>query len=72
MVIERDRYLDDTSEWHLTLRLQSRTLPMHSLLTDLSDEERQSLNAVLTHALDDVSTLLRRKLATDGYPASRP
>lgn len=71
MVIERDRYLDDSSEWHLVLRLQSRTLAAHSLLTALADEDRRAVAAILTRALDDIATLLRRTLAADDHPAPR-
>ena len=40
MLIERERYLDDGAGWHISIALQSRSLPMHSLLTALTIEER--------------------------------
>lgn len=63
MVIERDRFLDDTAQWRLSLSLSSRTAPMHSLLSALTDEERGAVNGSLTRALDEIVDLLRRKRA---------
>jgi hypothetical protein len=63
MLIERERYLDDSGRWHISLALQSRTLPMHSLLSALTVDERAAVSNVLAHALDEVADLLRQKLA---------
>ena len=63
MVIERDRFLDDTAQWRLSLGLSSRTAPMHSLLSALTDEERGAISVSLTRALDEIVDLLRRKRA---------
>jgi len=38
MIIDRERYLDDGPEWHLSIAVQSRSLRMHSLLTALTTE----------------------------------
>lgn len=62
MEIARDRYLDDTSKFHYTLTFTSRTIPAHSLLTDLSREEREALGDILVHALDEIGAILKRKL----------
>jgi hypothetical protein len=70
MLIERERYLDDGSDWHVSIALQSRTLRMHSLLTALTIEERGAVSDVLGRALDDVAALLRGKLSTDTEPSS--
>ena len=64
MLIERERYLDDGADWHVSMALQSRSLRMHSLLTALTIEERAALSDVLGRALDDVTALLRQKLST--------
>jgi hypothetical protein len=64
MLIERERYLDDGADWHLSIALQSRSMRMHSLLTALTDEERTAISDVLGRALDDATTILRRKLPT--------
>jgi hypothetical protein len=63
MVIERDRFLDDTAQWRLSLGLTSRTAPMHSLMSALTDEERGAIGSSLTRALDEIVELLRRKRA---------
>jgi hypothetical protein len=70
MLIERERYLDDGSDWHVSIALQSRTLRMHSLLTALTVEERGAVSDVLGRALDDVAALLRGKLSTNTEPSS--
>jgi hypothetical protein len=62
MLIERERYLDDGAEWHVSIALQSRSPQMHSLLTALTLEERAAVSDVLGRALDDVIALLRQKL----------
>jgi hypothetical protein len=62
MIIERERYLDDGSEGHLSIAVQSRSLRMHSLLTALTIEERTAVSDILGRALDDVIALLRQKL----------
>jgi hypothetical protein len=60
--IARDRYLDDTSKFHYTLTLTSRTIQAHSLLTSLSPEEHAALGDMLVRCLDEVQALLRTKL----------
>jgi hypothetical protein len=71
MLIERDRYLDDSAKWHISLALQSRTLSMHSLLTALTIEERTLVSDALARALDDVMAVLREKmLAVDSESQS--
>jgi hypothetical protein len=62
MLIERERYLDDGADWHVSIALQSRSLRMHSLLTALTLEERGAVSDVLGRALDDVTALLRNKI----------
>ena len=47
MVIERDRYLDDSGDWLLSLALRSRSPGTHSLLS----------------ALDGIARLLAEKRA---------
>ncbi len=64
MLIERDRYLDDTADWHISLGLQSRSPKMHSLLTALTVEERSAVSDVLARALNDVIAVLQSKVAT--------
>lgn len=59
MVIERERYLDDSSSLLVSLALSSRTVEMHSLLTALSADERASIADVLARALDEIAAILR-------------
>jgi len=58
MVIDCDRFLDDTSRYHVTLALTTRTLEMHGLLSALPGEVRDGVTAVLARALDDIQGLL--------------
>ena len=43
MVIERDRYLDDSGDWLLSLALRSRSPGTHSLLSALDETERRKV-----------------------------
>jgi len=70
MLIERERYLDDGPGWHISIALQSRSLPMHSLLTALTIEERAAVSDLLGRALDDITALLRQKLPAHGEASS--
>jgi hypothetical protein len=63
MVIERERYLDDTSGRLISLGVRSRTPEMHSLLTSLTTEERAAVGDAITRAVDEVAAILRAKLA---------
>ncbi|MGQ0736718.1 MAG: hypothetical protein ACT4QD_24080 [Acidobacteriota bacterium] len=58
MEIARDRYLDPSRAYHLTLTLRSRTTEMHSMLTALSPDDRDALAAVLARALDEIGDLV--------------
>ena len=61
MLIERERYLDDGPDWHVSIALQSRSPRMHSFLTALTIEERAAVSDLLGRALDDITALLRQK-----------
>jgi hypothetical protein len=58
MEIARERFLDDSRRYHLTLTLRSRTTEMHSVLTGLSHEERDAIALTLANALDEISRSL--------------
>ena len=62
MVIERERYLDDSSGRLISLGLRSRSAEMHSLLTALSDDEKAAVADALARSLDDIAAILRPKL----------
>ena len=63
MVIERERYLDDTSARLISLGVRSRSPETHSLLTALTAEERAAVADVIVRALDDIAGILRARLA---------
>jgi hypothetical protein len=62
MEIALERYLDDTSQYHLTLGLRSRTNEAHSALTALDPDERAAVTAALAHALDEVQRIVVARL----------
>lgn len=59
MVISCDRFLDETSRYHLTLALTTKTVEMHGLLSALPGEVCEQLTAALVRALDDVEAVLK-------------
>jgi hypothetical protein len=64
MVIGCERYLDDTSRYHVGLALTTRTLEMHGLLTGVPPETRERITEVLVRALDDIQAILTPVAAT--------
>jgi len=58
MVIERDRYLDDSGDWLVTLALRSRSPSTHSLLTALTPAEEEHVGRALATALDEIVGIL--------------
>lgn len=62
MTYERERYLDDSSVWHVSLELRSRSGPMHSLFTSLTADDRTAVGDALSQALDVIVPILRRRL----------
>jgi hypothetical protein len=63
MEIARDRFLDESRQYHLTLSLRSRTTEMHSLLSGLSSSDRDAVNTAMIRALDDIEAVLGRRRA---------
>jgi hypothetical protein len=63
MIIERERYLDDSAGRLISLGVRSRSPETHSLLTALTDEERSAVADALARALDEIAAILRAKLA---------
>lgn len=64
MEIARERFLDESRTYHLTIGVRSRTTEAHSLLTALTPEERQQVNAAIVRALDEIERVVRPHLAT--------
>jgi hypothetical protein len=58
MQITRERYLDDTSRYHVELSLATRRSEMHSLLTDVPAEVQQQIGDALVRCLDEIQRLL--------------
>ncbi len=63
MEIARERFLDDTRTYHLTVGIRSRTTAAHSLLSALSDDERAQVSAAIVRALDEVERIVRSHMA---------
>jgi len=63
MEIARERFLDPTRDYHLTLALRSRTTPMHSALTALTENERALVARTLARALDEIEVVVRPHLS---------
>jgi hypothetical protein len=61
MEIARERFLDDSRLYHLTLILRSRTTETHSLLTSLTSDERDEVGIALARALDAISAVIARR-----------
>jgi hypothetical protein len=66
MEIARERFLDDSRRYHVTLTLRSRTTETHSLLTSLSTDERDAVGLALARALDEISAVVGKRLASVG------
>jgi hypothetical protein len=67
MEISRERFLDESRAYHLTIGVRSRTTEAHSLLTALTAEEREQLSNAIVHAMDQIEHILRPHLT----PGSR-
>jgi hypothetical protein len=74
MEIGRERFLDDSRLYHLTLTLRSRTTETHSLLTSLTSDERDAVSVALAKALDEIGTVIARRRPShpDLSSAERP
>jgi hypothetical protein len=62
MEIARERFLDDSRTYHVTLTLRSRTTETHSLLTGLSNDERDRVGMAIARALDEISAVVGPRL----------
>ena len=59
MEIARERFLDPTRDYHVTLAIRSRTTAMHSALTALTPHERDLVARALSRALDEIAEVVR-------------
>lgn len=62
MEIARERFLDDSRTYHLTIGVRSRTTAAHSLLTSLTSEERDQINTAIVAAMDRIEAIVSKKL----------
>ncbi len=63
MEIARERFLDDSRTYHLTIGVRSRTTEAHSLLTALTPDEREQVNSAIVAAMDQIERIVRTHLA---------
>jgi hypothetical protein len=63
MEIARERFLDDSRTYHLTIGVRSRTTEAHSLLTALTPDEREQVNSAIVTAMDQIERIVRTHLA---------
>jgi hypothetical protein len=63
MEIARERFLDDSRTYHLTIGVRSRTTEAHSLLTSLTPDEREEINSAIVKAMDQIERIVRTHLA---------
>ena len=72
MEIARERFLDDSKLYHLSLSLRSRTTEMHSVLSALSADERSAVGAAIARALDEIGTVVKPRLEIERERLSHP
>jgi hypothetical protein len=63
MEISRERFLDESRSYHLTIGIRSRTTEAHSLLTALTPEEREQVSLAMVTAMDRIESIVRPHLA---------
>lgn len=63
MEISRERFLDDSRTYHLSIGIRSRTTEAHSLLTALTTEEREQVSAAIVTAMDQIEAIVRTHLS---------
>jgi peptidyl-tRNA hydrolase len=63
MEISRERFLDDSRTYHVSIGIRSRTTAAHSLLSALSPEEREQVNAAIVKAMDQIEKIIRPHVA---------
>ena len=63
MEIARERFLDESRSFHLTIGIRSRTTEAHSLLSSLTPDEREQVSAAMVKAMDQIEKIIRPRLA---------
>ena len=62
MEIARERFLDDSRTYHLTIGVRSRTTEAHSVLSALTPDEREQVSAAIVTAMDRIEAIVRPHL----------
>jgi peptidyl-tRNA hydrolase len=62
MEIARERFLDDSRTYHLTIGVRSRTTEAHSVMTSLTPDEREQVSNAMVTAMDQIEQILRAHL----------
>jgi hypothetical protein len=63
MEIARERFLDDSRTYHLTIGVRSRTTEAHSLLSALTPEEKEQVGLAIVKAMDQIEGIVKSHLA---------
>ena len=63
MEISRERFLDESRSYHLTIGIRSRTTEAHSLLSSLTADEREQVSLAMVKAMDQIERIVRPHLA---------
>ena len=66
MEISRERFLDESRSYHLTIGIRSRTTEAHSLLSLLTPDEREQVSLAIVNAMDQIEKIVRPHLTPAG------
>jgi hypothetical protein len=66
MEISRERFLDESRSYHLTIGIRSRTTEAHSLLSLLTADEREQVSLAIVKAMDQIEKIVRPHLTPAG------
>ena len=58
MEISRERFLGDGRTCHFTIGVRSRTTEAHSLLSELTQEERDRVGEAIVKAMDQIEKIV--------------
>ena len=64
MEISRERFLDESRSYHLTIGIRSRTTEAHSLLSALTPDEREQVSLAMVKAMDQIEKIVRPHLTS--------
>jgi uncharacterized membrane protein len=63
MEISRERFLSDGRTYHLTIGVRSRTTEAHSLLSELTQDERDRVGEAIVKAMDQIEKIVAPHLS---------